>query len=171
MFTTQERQLSVKNTWSIIHWTTNQACKRKQCSMEWFIPTKSFIFCSTGRLVTDQVWIRTAQSGWTNGFVSIHHDFMIGCFLHCIEIMIIQPLPVMMLTAWDYIAYISALHSVVAVIFHKLVSFVHIAFIVTDRCRGFMVHHQLYPFILGIFIQHFHIKVGIWSDEIKHIIF
>ena len=171
MLTTQERELSIENTRSIIHRTTYQTRKWKQRSMERLIASEGFIFCTTGRFITNQIRICTAQSSRANSLVCIHHNFMIRSFLHRIQIMIIQPLTVVVFTTWDDIANISTLHRIVTVIFHKLISFIHMTFIVTHRCRSLMMHHQLHSFTSSILIQHFHIKIRIRSNEVEHIVF
>ena len=76
----------------------------------------------------------------------------------------------MMFSTRNNVTYISTLHSIIPVIYHKLICFIKMTFVVTYRSRGLVMHHQLYPFFLCIRIEHFHIKIRIRSDEIKDII-
>ena len=81
--------------------------------------------------------------------------------------MIIHPLPVMMLTTRNDITNISTFHGIIAMICHKLISFIQMTFIVTNESRCFMMHHQSYSFTPGIIIQHFYIKIRIRSNKVK----
>ena len=123
------------------HRTSNQSGKRKYGSMINIISTKRFIFCSASRLVAYQVRISTANTGRTYCFMCIYHDFIIGCFLYRIEIMVVHPLSVMVFSTRDDVAHITTLYRVITIIGHKLVSFVHVSFVVTYRSRSFMMHH------------------------------
>lgn len=130
-----------KDARSVIHRTSNQSGKRKYGSMINIISTKRFIFCSASRLVAYQVRISTANTGRTYCFMCIYHDFIIGCFLYRIEIMVVHPLSVMVFSTRDDVAHITTLYRVITIIGHKLVSFVHVSFVVTYRSRSFMMHH------------------------------
>ena len=84
--------------------------------------------------------------------------------------MIIHPLSVVVLTARNDVSYITALHRIITVVYHKLVSLVHMTFVVAYRSRSFMVHHQTYSLASCILLQFFHVKVRVRSDKIEHII-
>ena len=139
--------------------------------MERFTATESLIFRTTSRLVTNQVRISTAKSCRTYSFVSIYTDLIISSFSHSIEIVVVHPLTIMMFTARNHIAYIATLYCIVTVVYHKLVSFINMTFIIAYGSRSFMMHHQFHTFALSIFVQHLYIKVRIRSYKIKHIIF
>ena len=85
--------------------------------------------------------------------------------------MVVHPLSVMMFATRNDIADISTLHSIVAVIYHKLICRIQMTFIVTNRSGCLVMHHQLYSFWLRICIQHFQIEIRIRCNEIKYIIF
>ena len=63
------------------------------------------------------------------------------------------------------IAYITALYRIVTVVYHKLVSLVHMAFVVADRCGSFVVHHHLDTFSRCVTMYFFYIEIRIRSDE------
>ena len=76
-----------------------------------------------------------------------------------------------MFSARNDVAYVSALYRVVSIVCHKLISFVHVAFVVAYRSGSFMVHHHFDPFAGCIAMDFLHIEIGIRSDEIKYIVF
>ena len=170
-FISHEFQFCIENTRSIIHRTTNQTVERKQSCVERFATAECFIFRSTSRLVTNQVRISATKSRRAYCFMSIDANLIIGSFGHSIKVVVIHPLTVMMFATGNHIAYITTLHSIVAVVYHKLVSFIHVAFVVAHGSGSFMVHHQFHAFALGIVIQHLHIKVRIRSHKVEYIIF
>ena len=84
--------------------------------------------------------------------------------------MIIHPLSVMMFSTRNNVTYIPTLQGIIPVIYHKLICFIKMTFVVTYRSRSLVMHHQLHPFFLSIRIKHLHVKIRIRSDEIKDII-
>ena len=138
--------------------------------MERFATAECLIFSSSCRFVANQVRISTAQTGRAYSFVRIYTNFVVGCLLHGIEVVVVQPLPIMMFTTGNHITYISALHGIVAIIHHKLIGLVHVTFVVAHRTGCLMMHHQLHAFALGIFIQHLHVEIGIRGHKIEYII-
>ena len=76
----------------------------------------------------------------------------------------------MMFSTRNNITYIPALHSIVSVIYHKLIGFIKMALVVTYRSGSLVMHHQLHSFFLCIRIEHLHVKIRIRSYEIKDII-
>ena len=139
--------------------------------MVYFVASEWLIFCSTSGFITDQVRISAADTCRAYCFVSIHHNLVVCCFLHRIQIMIIHPLSVMVLATGNNIADITALYRVIAVIHHKLISFIHMTFVVTGWCGSFVVHHHFDTFACGITMNLFYVEIGIRSDEIEYIIF
>ena len=166
-----EIKFCIEDTRSIIHRATNQTIKWKQGSVERFTATKSLIFRTTGRLVTNQVRISTAKSGRTHSFMGIYANLILGSFSHGVQIMVVHPLTVVMLSTRNHIAYITTLHCIVTVVYHKLVGFIHMTFIIAYGCRSFMMHHQFHTLTFSVSVQHLYIKVRIWSYKIKYIIF
>ena len=61
-------------------------------------------------------------------------------------------LAVMVFAFGDYVSYISALYGIIAVLIHQVVSFIHVAIVVVDSCRCFMVHHQFDSLAVSIFV-------------------
>ena len=82
--------------------------------------------------------------------------------------MIVHPLSIVMFSARNYIAHITTLYRVIAIIRHKLIGFVQMTFIIAYRSRRLMMHHQPDPFTVCIGIQHLHVKVGIGSHKVEH---
>ena len=134
------------------------------------ITAERFVFSTASRFITDKVRICTAQACRTYCLVSINHNLVIGCLFNGIKIVIIHPLSVVVLTARNDIAYITALHSIVTVVYHELVSLVHMTFVVAYRSRSFMVHHQTYTFASCILLQFFHVKVWVRSHKVEYIV-
>ncbi len=114
--------------------------------MRRLVACESLILRTAGTFIADKVGIGAAKSGGTNGFVGVHHNLMLGCFGDGIQIVVVEPLTVVVFAARNHISNISALDSVVAILVHELVGLVHVALIVAHRCGCLMVHHQAHTF-------------------------
>ena len=77
--------------------------------------------------------------------MSIYHDLMLGSLCDSIEIMIVEPLSVMMFATRNHIADITALHRIIAILIHKVVCRLHVSLIVTHGSGSLMVHHKPHP--------------------------
>ena len=115
---------------SIVHRAALQARERKQCHMERPGAAESLVLCTAGGLVADKVRIGPAQAGRAHGLVGIDHDMVLGGLLYRIQVMVVHPLSVMVLSARDYVTYITALDGIVPVPVHKVVCGIHMPFIV-----------------------------------------
>ena len=135
------------------------------------IAPERFILGSSRRLVTDKIGISTAQTRRTNSFMGIHHNLMLGGFGQCIKIMIDHPLSVMMFPTRYNISHISTLHGIIAMIVHKLICFLHVPFIITNRARGLMMHNHFHSLRFGVLLYFFYIEIGIRCDKIEYIVF
>ena len=102
--------------------------------------------------------------------MGIDHDVVLGSLGNTIEIMVVEPLPVVMLSTRNDIAYIAALHSIVAIFVHQIIGSLQMTFIVADRSRCLMVHHQANAFGVGVVVERLDIEVGIRSNEVEDII-
>ena len=122
-----------ENTRGIIHRAALQTSKRKHSGMKRFVTGKSLVFRTSGRLITNQVWIRAAKSRRTYCLMGINHDTMLRSFSHSIQIMIIKPLSVMMFSTGNYIPHITTLDRVISIFIHQLISRFHMPFVVTYR--------------------------------------
>ena len=100
----------------------------------------------------------------------IYHNFIISSFLHSIQIVVYHPLSIVMFTTRNDITHITALHRMISIVYHKLISLIHVTLIVTDRSRSFMMHNHLHTFAGCIAMHFFHVKVRIGSYKIKHIV-
>ena len=164
-------QFGIENARSVVHRATDKTVKGKQCGVERLATAKGFIFGSAGRFVANQVRIGAAQPCGAYGFVAVDANLIIGGFLHGIEIVVVHPLSVVVFSARNDIAYIAAFHCIIAIIHHKLIGFVHVAFVIADGRRCFMMHHQLHTFALGVSVQHLYIEIGVWGYKVENIIF
>ena len=133
--------------------------------------TKSLVFGSASRFVADEVRISPAQAGGPYRLVCVHHDVMLGCFGNCKEIMVHHPLAVVVFTAGKDITHISGFYRVISILVHQLVRFLHMALIVSDRRRAFVVHNQFDALGVRIFIQSLNVEIRIRGLEVKHGIF
>ena len=65
--------------------------------------------------------------------MGIDHDMVLRSLLHGIEIVVVQPLSVMMLAKRQDITHVTALHSIVAVFLHKVVGGIHVPLVIAYR--------------------------------------
>ncbi len=65
--------------------------------------------------------------------MGIDHYFMLGCLGHGIQVVVVTPLPVVMLTTRNHVADITALDRIVAIFIHKFIGLLHMALIVAHR--------------------------------------
>src|SRR5690606_16309785 len=129
----QFRNIHFEYSGSVIHRPANKPGKGQNGHVIGFRTAKSLKFGSSGRLVTYQVRIGSGYSRWANRLVSIDHNFIFGCFFYSILIMIYNPLAVMVFASGQNIAYITTFYSIIAVVNHKLISFVKMSFVVANR--------------------------------------
>ena len=139
--------------------------------MIWFGTTKRLVFCPSSRFITNQIRIGSAYSCRAHRFVCVDHNFVFGCFFYSVLIVVIGPLAVMIRAQRKDIANVSAFYSIITIVFHELVRFVHMTLIITNRSRSFVMHDHFYSFGLRIVTNSFDIKIWIRSYEIKNIIF
>ena len=139
--------------------------------MERLASAKGFVLGATRRLIAYQVGIGAAKSRRTYSLMGIDHNLIFGSFLHGIQIMIIHPLAIVIFSTRNDVAHIATLHGIVSVVHHKLVSLVHVAFVVAHRSGGLMMHHQLHALAMRILIEHLHVKIGIRRNKIEHVVF
>ena len=62
--------------------------------------------------------------------MGIDHDVMTGRFSHCVEVVVYDPLAVMMFAVRKDVSDITALDSIVAIAVHKIVSGFHMTLVV-----------------------------------------
>ena len=163
--------IHLKNTRSIVHRTALQTCERKHCRMEWLVSGKRLVFRATGTFVADKVRVSAAETCRTYRLVSIHHDVVLCRLCHSIEIVVVEPLAVMMLASRNHVTDITAFYGVITIFIHKIICGFHVAFIITDRTGCFVVHHESDTFGMGIFIEHLDVEIRIGCNEIEHIVF
>ena len=126
----------------IVHRTSLQTGEGQNGGVEGFAAVGGLIFCAARSLVTDEVRPCSAQTRRAHGLVGIDHDVVLGSLLDGIEVMVVHPLSVVMLSARDDVAHITALHSSVAIAVHQVVGSLHVALVVTDRSRRLVMHLQ-----------------------------
>ena len=134
------------------------------------VSAERLILGSAGRFVANQVRISAAESGGAYRFVCVDHDLVVCCFLHCIQVVIHHPLSVVMFSARNDVAHIAALHGTIPVVYHKLIGFVHVAFIVAYGRGGFVVHHHFDTFACSVAVDFLYVEIRIRSHEVKHVV-
>lgn len=102
--------------------------------------------------------------------MAVDHYMLVGGFLHGVEIVVVGPLAVMVLALGEDIADVSALDCIVAILVHQVIGGIHVTLVVGYRSRGLVVHHELDTLGVGILVESCKIEVGIWCDEIEHIV-
>ena len=63
----------------------------------------------------------------------VNHNLIVSGLFHGIKIVVYKPLAEMIAPCRNDFADITALYSIIAVVFHKLVSLIHTALVVTHR--------------------------------------
>ena len=133
--------------------------------------TPSIKLIATSSFACQKVRISTTQTSRTHWLMRIHHNSTISSLFKNTIIMIYHPLSIVILTSRNNTTYITRLHRIIAILFHKIKGLINTTFIVSCRTRSFMMHNKFYPFSSCISSNFFHIKVGIRSNEIKHLFF
>ena len=123
-----------------------------------------------GRLLREKVGVRAAQSGHVDRLVSIDHDLPLGSLLHHIEVVIDQPLTVVVLPVRDDVADVAGLDTRVVVLLHQVKGSIQVTLIVADRAGGLVVHQHLDPLLLGVAVDLLDVKVGVGGDEVKDVV-
>jgi len=103
--------------------------------------------------------------------MAIDTDLISRRFLDGVKIVVVHPLTVVVLASWNDVSNITALHGIVAIVYHELVGLVQVTLIIANRSGGLVVHHQTDAFAVRIIIEHFHVEIRIGRYEIKYIIF
>ena len=110
------------------------------------VATESLIFRSARTFVADQVRICAANTRRARCLVRINHQFIISSLRQAIEVVIIDPLIVVVISAGQHVAHIAALYGRITIVYHKLIRLIKMALIVARRRRRFVVHNHLYTF-------------------------
>ena len=100
--------------------------------MESLISRKRLILCTTSRLVTNEIRIGTAKTCRANSLVCIYHDVVFGRLGNAIEVVIIEPLSVVMLATWNNVAHITTLYRIVSIFVHQVVCCLKMALVITN---------------------------------------
>ena len=131
---------------------------------------EGLVFGAAGGLIAYEVRIGPAETGRAYRLVGIDHNVMFGCLGHGIEIVVHEPLAVMVLAVRQYVADIAALDGIVAVLIHKVVGGLHVTLVVSHRRGAFVVHHQPDALGMGIFIEGSDVEVRIRGHEVEDIV-
>ena len=101
----------------------------------------------------------------------IDHDMVLSSLGHTIEIVVVEPLTIVVLATWDDITYITTFHGIVAILIHQAVSSFEMTLIVADRSRSLVVHHQTYALGVSIVVEILDVEIWIRGLEmsLKHI--
>ena len=139
--------------------------------MGWRCASECLILSASRRFIADQIRIGAAQSGRPYGFVGIDHYVMPGGFGNGIEIVVYEPLAVVMFPEGKDVSDIAALYRIITISVHELVCLFHMPFIVPCGGRGLMVHEKFHPFGMGIVVEGLDVEIRIWRNEIEDIVF
>ena len=135
------------------------------------VAAERFILGASCTLVADEVRIGATETCRTYGLVSIDHDVMTGSFLDAVEIVVVHRLRIVVVTARDDVTDVAALHGIVTVAVHQVVSILKVALVILRAGAGLVVHHQLHALAVGVVVQRLDVEVWIGRDEIKDITF
>src|SRR5690554_7798636 len=95
---------------------------------------------TAGGLVADEVGPGAAYAGGAYRLVGVDHDPVLGRFLQGVLVVVVDPLAVVVLTARDDVAHVTALDRGVVVAVHQLVGLVEVPLIVAAGGGGLVVH-------------------------------
>ena len=126
-------EVHFEDTRGEVHRTAVETGERKDGHMHWLCSAKRLILSSSRALVADEVRIGAAETGRADSLMGIDHDMVLRSFLHGIEIVVVQPLAVVMLAKRQDITHVTALHCVVAVLLHEIVGRIHVSLIIAYR--------------------------------------
>ena len=159
-----------KDARGIVHRSADAAGEGEDGGVVDGVAAECLVLCAARTLVADEVGVGSAQTGGACGLVGVDHDVVVGGLLHGIEVVVVQPLAVVVLSAGDDVAHIAALDGVVAVVDHEAVGGIEMSLIVAHRRGGFVVHDELHAARLGIFVEFLDVEVGIGADKVENII-
>ena len=74
--------------------------------------------------------------------MGVYHDMFLGGFPDAEGIMVDYRLAVMVLAVRDYIPHVTALHGIIAILVHEIVSLVDMTLIIDGRRRSLVVHYE-----------------------------
>ena len=83
--------------------------------------------------------------------------------------MVVHRLRIVVVATWDDVAHIARFHGIVAIFVHQRIGFFKVTLVVLRRTAGFVVHHQFYAFLTGIFVERFQVEIGIRRQEVEHV--
>ncbi len=133
--------------------------------------SKCLVLGTSCRFVGNQVGPSTGNSRRTNRLVCIDHQLVLGSLFQSILVVIDQPLAVVVFSARKDIPHIAAFHGWIPVLIHKLVSLIHVALVVACGGGGLVMHDHLHSFFLGISTDSGQIKIRVWGQKVKYIVF
>ena len=126
-------EVHFEDTRGEIHRTAVETGERKDGHMHRLSSAKCLILSSPRAFVADEVRVGAAETGRTDSLMGIDHDMVLRSLLHGIEIVVVQPLSVVMLAKRQDITHVTALHSIVAVFLHKVVGGIHVSLVIAYR--------------------------------------
>ena len=100
--------------------------------------------------------------------MGVDHDSVFRGLLDGIQVVVDEPLAVMVLAAGNDRPDIAAFDGPVAVLPHETVGIVETALVVADRRRGFVVHDHLHAPFAGVFADRFEVEVRVGRHEVEH---
>ena len=154
----------------IVHRAALQAGEGQDGGVRRLAAAEGLVLRAAGGFITDEVGPGAAQARGAHCLVGVDHDVVLGGFLDGIEVVVHHPLAVVVLAIGQDVAYVTALHGVVAILDHQFVGIAHVTFVVADGRGGLVVHHQTDALVMGVFVQPRKVKVGIGGDKVEDVI-
>ena len=162
-------QACLEDARRVVHRSALQACEGQHDGVVGHRTAERHVLCAACRLVAYEVRPCAADAGGTCSLVSVHHDVVLGSGLDDALIVVVHQLRVVILAARDDVAYVACLHSIVAILVHKVESVLKVSLVVECRRRCLVVHHQTHALRVSILVEIFDVKVGVGRHEVEHI--
>src|SRR5688572_13770134 len=119
----------------IIHRAAHQPCERQDRFMIRRVALAPCVeFITSCGFTGKEMGIGAVQSGRADRLMGIQHDPVFRCSFNHALIMLYHPLTVMMLSPWYDMPNITCFYCIITIPFHKTVSCIHPALIISDGC-------------------------------------
>ena len=126
-------QTSLEDARRVVHRSALQACEGQHDGVVGHRTAECLVLCAACRLVAYEVRPCATDAGGACSLVSVHHDVVLGCGLDDALIVVVHQLRVVVLAARYDVAHVACLHSIVAILVHKLERVLKVSFVV--ECR------------------------------------
>ena len=128
------------------------------------------ILSATRALVADPVWPCACDTRGTCCLMRVDHDVVLCGLGDATQVVVVHLLREMIVATRYDVAHVTALHGIVAILVHEIVSVLKVTLIVYDAGRSLVVHHELHALAVGILVERLDVEVWIRSEEVEHIV-